>query len=179
VKRPRLSRLSIVLSNLVVPTNLVPTLPGLFREVEMNHPGHGCTGQCLLWLVLGIALRTTCSAPRCDEVHVTGVIERANGLFRGRRSESSGERRQVGQHPQGADVKIDFHYDHGYRVPSNAMAAIVAQSGQWPIHPASTAIPGGPVMTDGRNNSARAHRCPRRVGSNPDRTDVTLAGTGP
>jgi phospholipid/cholesterol/gamma-HCH transport system substrate-binding protein len=47
-------------------------------------------------------------------------------------------------------VKIDFHYDHGYRVPSNAMAAIVAPSlvsGRY-IQLAPAYL-GGPVMSDG------------------------------
>ncbi|MDT7750160.1 MAG: phospholipid/cholesterol/gamma-HCH transport system substrate-binding protein, partial [Pseudonocardiales bacterium] len=118
----------------------------------MNHPRRRLYGTVLIVLVLGIAATYYVFGSALREVQVSGVFERANGLYPGDDVRilgvSVGKVDQVT--PRGADVKIDFHYDRGYRVPSNAMAAIVAPSlvsGRY--IQLAPAYRGGPVMGDG------------------------------
>jgi phospholipid/cholesterol/gamma-HCH transport system substrate-binding protein len=118
----------------------------------MSQPRRRLYGTVLFVLVLGMAATYYVFGSSLREVHASGIFERANGLYPGDDVRilgvSVGKVDQVT--PQGTDVKIDFHYDHGYRVPSNAMAAIVAPSlvsGRY-IQLAPAYL-GGPVMSDG------------------------------
>ena len=106
----------------------------------------------VLIVLLGIAATYYVFGSSLREVHVSGVFERANGLYPGDDVRILGV--SVGKvdrvTPSGTDVKIEFHYDHSYRVPSNAMAAIVAPSlvsGRY--IQLAPAYRGGPVMSDG------------------------------
>lgn len=118
----------------------------------MNHPRRRLYGTVLIVLVLAVAATYYVFGSALREVQVSGVFERASGLYPGDDVRilgvSVGKVDQVT--PRGADVKIDFHYDRGYRVPSNAMAAIVAPSlvsGRY--IQLAPAYRGGPVMGDG------------------------------
>ncbi|MEA2346162.1 MAG: phospholipid/cholesterol/gamma-HCH transport system substrate-binding protein, partial [Thermoanaerobaculia bacterium] len=118
----------------------------------MNHPRRRLYGTVLIVLVLAVAATYYVFGSALREVQVSGVFERANGLYPGDDVRilgvSVGKVDQVT--PRGSDVKIDFHYDRGYRVPGNAMAAIVAPSlvsGRY--IQLAPAYRGGPVMGDG------------------------------
>jgi len=83
----------------------------------MNHPGQRLYGTVLIVLVLGIAATYYVFGSSLPRSTSPEFLSAPTASIRGRRPNPRSERRQGRPgHPQGADVKIDFHYDHGYRV---------------------------------------------------------------
>jgi len=122
--------------------------------------------------------------PRHETVQVTGEFTRAVGLFPGSDVRILGVK--VGQveqvTPKGDKVEVVFQYDHQYKVPADAKAAVVAPSlvsdRYVQLYPAYT---GGPVMKDRAQIGLDRTAVPvelDRISSSLDDLLVALGPTG-
>lgn len=122
--------------------------------------------------------------PRHDDIHVTGEFSRAVGLFPGSDVRILGV--QVGKvtevTPKGDKVEVKFEFDHKYKVPADAKAAVVAPSlvsdRYVQLLPAYTA---GPVMKDNAQIGLDRTAVPvelDRISSSLDDLLVALGPTG-